>query len=378
MLRLSNVVLFLAIVFVTFSCGKEEVIKKIDDTLNTTTYDTIGYNRNSTAQAALLSQIEGLIGQMETANTQGVSNYYSSLLSLYEDGSPKLATIGTTFFDAKIKNDVNGWLLESVRASSHTWTPNDSTTNGGVYGAYLFDENGLDMHELVEKVMFGSVLYKHATDLLAGQVSDTTVDRVLTIFGGNPTFPNTSNEANTSRPDLFMAKYAARRDKNDGNGYYGRLKFNFRKLKAAIKGGSKFDLEKAEAIVQIRETWEKAVGASVVNYCKTVQSKLSNTSLTDADKASALHSLTEAIGFSLGMKYINPNRKIITDAQIDELLALFNYSETVRPTCYRFALRPEQELPKLQQAIARLKTIYGFTDQEITDFSKNWIVEQGR
>jgi hypothetical protein len=103
---------------------------------------------------------------------------------------------------------------------------------------------------------------------------------------------------------------------------------------------------------------------------------MSKTTTTDNEKASALHALGESIGFTHGYKTI-PNKKM-TETQLDEILSLLNAPVNGTPTCYKYVTDPVNELPKLTTIINSIKSIYGFTDQEITDFSKNWINEQGR
>jgi hypothetical protein len=365
------------IIFVSifgFSCKKDEGTKK--QLVIPTVYNSSLFQINTTKETSILNQIEAVVGEIEKCQSPARTTTYPTLLNLYNIENPILTQIGSAEFDGKIQSP-NGWLYKASLASGKSYSPIDSNGNGGVYGGYLFDENGLDMAELVEKTMFGSVIYKHGTDLMAGTITTATVDQLIAILGSNPGFPNTSS-SKVPKPDVFMAKYVARRDKNDGSGFYSQLKTNFFKLQAAVQGGSDFYKERDEAIVAIRQVWEKAMAATVVNYCKTVQSTLSNTNLTEAQKASALHSLTEAIGFTYGLKGVATGRKVISDDQIKQLLVLFNYSETGKSTCYRFALQPEKELPKLEQAVSLIKSIYGFTDQEISDFSKNWINEQGR
>jgi len=356
-----------------FSCEKKDTP---DPFVQPTVYSDLNFLENSKDQRAVLAQLKGVVSEIEKCEKIDSTTTYSKLIALYMAGGPTLSEIGTPYFDSKIKAP-NAWLQKAANASGKTYNPLDSNGTGGVYGAYLFDESGLDLAELVEKTMFGSVIYKHSLDLLSGPISLKTADQLVAIYGANPTFPNTST-SKTLAPDIFLAKYAARRDKNDGTGLYTNLKLNLIKLKTAVGKGEKFNKERDEAASAIKSNLEKAMAASVINYCKTVQSNLSKTDLKDTEKASALHSLTEAIGFTLGLRGIPQDRKKISDAEIDEILSYFNYSESVKPTTYRFVLKPLIELPKLNQAITKLKSIYGFTETELNDFSKNWIVEQGR
>jgi hypothetical protein len=68
----------------------------------------------------------------------------------------------------------------------------------------------------------------------------------------------------------------------------------------------------------------------------------------------------------------------MSDAEIDELLTLLNAPYNSTPTSYLFVTDAFNELPKLTQVIDKIKVKYGFTTQEIEDFKKNWVVEQGR
>jgi hypothetical protein len=175
-----------------------------------------------------------------------------------------------------------------------------------------------------------------------------------------------------------MAGYAARRDKNDGKGLYSQFKNNAIKLQAAVKAGNDYKAQQTEALNALKTAWEKANAATIINYCHATLSRLSATNPSENDIAAALHAYSEGVGFIHGWKTIPQKHKIITDAQIDEILALFNAPSGQTPTSYKFATDPVNELPKIQQVIDKLKAIYGFSNQDLEDFKKNWVNEQGR
>jgi hypothetical protein len=136
--------------------------------------------------------------------------------------------------------------------------------------------------------------------------------------------------------------------------------------------------EASEASDAILLNLEKVNAATIINYCHLVVSLLSKTNPTESDKANALHALSEAIGFLHGYRLLNPGFSRITTEQIDRNLERMNAPVQGQAACYRFVTQPETELVKLQQVISELKSIYGFSDQQIEDFRKNWITEQGR
>ncbi|MBK6993792.1 MAG: DUF4856 domain-containing protein [Lewinellaceae bacterium] len=265
-----------------------------------------------------------------------------------------------------------------AKASGTSYTPGVPTGNGGVLNGYLFDENGLEYEQLMEKGLFGAALYNHAVSLMKGSMTPATADQLLRIFGAHPDFPNTPTAANAANPAKFMANYAARRDKNDGTGLYFQMKNAFIKLQAALKAGKDYKQERDEALLALRQTWEKVNAGTMINYCHSVISDLSATNPTDAQKASALHAYSECVGFIHGWRTIPQDFKTITDVEIDELLVLFNAPYNGTPTSYKFATDPVNELPKLTQVISKLKAKYGFSDQEVEDFRNNWVAVQGR
>ena len=89
------------------------------------------------------------------------------------------------------------------------------------------------------------------------------------------------------------------------------------------------------------------------------------------DNGAGLHAVGESIGFLGGLKGIT--EKKITNAQIDDILSLLKSN---KPAV--FVTDAFTNAPALLQVIARIKSIYGFTDPEIEDFKVNWVTTQNR
>lgn len=341
-------------------------------------YDGSNFAANTSTQSAVRTQLENLTGEAKKGRNAGTIVSPDALTQLYNSGSPSLKSITTTYYDSRLTG-ADGWLAELAKASGGTYTPGlPNDAQGGVYGGYLFEENGLELEQMMEKGLFGAAMYNHAVTLAKGPITSATVDQMVSIFGAHPDFPNTNNSSKAANPDKFLASYAARRDKNDGNGLYSQIKNGFIKLQAAVKAGDDYKIEQEEALTAIFEVWEKVNAATIINYCHSAIATLSATNPTDAQKASALHAYSEGVGFIHGYRGLSSKYKIITDGQIDEILSLMNAPYNGTPTSYKFVTNPVNELPKLTQVINKLKTIYKFTDQEIEDFKKNWVSEQGR
>jgi hypothetical protein len=342
-----------------------------------TAYDGAAFAANTTTQDAVRTQLEALVNEAKKGRTAGTILTYDVLSGLYNTGNPSLKSITTSYYAGRLDGTGN-WLDEMAKASGTGYTPGVTAGQGGTFGGYLFDENGLEIEQLLEKGLFGAALYNHAVTLMQGTITPATADQLVRIYGAHPDFPNTPTAAKAANPDKFMANYAARRDKNDGTGLYFQMKNGFLQLQAAVKAGEDYNEERDEAIATIQLTWEKINAATIINYCHSVISIMSNTTVSDTDKGRALHAYGECVGFTHGWRTIPQDYKRITDAEIDNILVLLNAPYNGTPTSYKFITEPVNELPKLTQIITLLKAKYGFTDQEIEDFKKNWVTEQGR
>lgn len=376
-----KIILGASILLIGFtSCDKEDNDDLKQPFSIPSSYDGSSFVVNTVEQNNLLNQLSALTSEAKNGRTSGVVVSRQTLENLFVNGNPSLSAEITDYYKNKLEGD-NGWFDELAKSSGTTWTPQspDGSSEGGVFGSYLFDENGVEIEQLVEKGQFGATFYNHATKIMSSTMTLQKVDQLVAIYGAKPSFSNSgSNNVAAENRDVALANYAARRDKNDGNGMYTQIKEAFIVLQAAVKLGDEYKQEQEIALNKIKELWEKINAATVINYCHSPISALSNTNPTDAQKSGALHAIGEAIGFLQGLKTVNPQFRKITDSQIDEILVLFNAPANGTATVYAFATNPSTELAKLQQAITRLQNIYGFSNQEIEDFKSNWVNVQGR
>lgn len=362
--------------FILASCSKNS-----DDTKPAlqipTTYDAANFSANTTTQKAVALQFRNLVVEAQKGRTAGTVVTKTALDNLFTTGNPSLQSLITTYLKGRMEG-IGGWFDELAKASGGTYTPSNTITGqGGVFGGYLFDEYGVEMEQLIDKGQFGATLYNYALTLLNNPTA-ANIDQVLVIYGATPDFSNSgSNNVAADKRDVNAANYAARRSNiNDNNSLYIRIKNDFIKLQAAVKAGDDYKSDRDNAIASLKLNWEKAIAATAINYCHSVINTLSQTSPTDAQKGSALHALGEAIGFVHGFRTVADKK--ITDAEIEEILTLFNAPQNGTAACYKFVTDSANELPKLQTAIQKLKTIYGFTGNEIESFKNNWVNLQNR
>jgi len=372
----------LATSFVFSSCRKEtpKPITPVSTNLVIPdSYDGSSFEKNTSEQLLLINQLIALTSEAKRGRNVDNTVVKGALDNLFIVGNPSLSNECTSYFKTKLEG-TNGWFDELAKSSGKSWTPGspDGISNGGVYGSYLYDENGLEIEQLIEKGQFGATLYNHAVKLMSGTITLATVDQLVAIFGAKPSFVNSGSDKGGVNKDLAMANYGARRDKMDGNGMYTKIKKEFITLQAALKGGDLYITEKNTALVNIKTLWEKINAATVINYCHSPISKLGQMNPTVSDISNSLHAINEGIGFIQGIKTVNQSYRTITDTQIDEVLVLFNAPASSTASVYKFATDSANELAKLQQIISKLKTIYGFTDPEIEDFKSNWVSTQSR
>jgi hypothetical protein len=364
------IITFITLLFV--SCTDDEDTKPALEIPST--YDASSFAANTTTQTAIKNQLAALTTEVKKGRA-GTKITADGMKAIYNSGTPSLKSVTTTYYATFLDT----WFAEAEKASGGDSLRFNTvpTGNGGVLGGYLFDNTGLEPEQVIEKGLFNAALYNHAITLMQGNVSAASIDQMLCIYGATPTFANTDNSAQGANKDDFGAKYVARRTKSSG-GFYLDIKVALIKAQAAAKAGADYKPELNEALTTFRQNWEKAMAATVINYLYATISTLSATNPNDNTKASALHAYSEGVGFLHGFKTIPSGYKIITDAQIEQILLLMKAPHNGTPSSYLFVTDSFNQLPDLQKAIDELQKIYGFSATQLDEFKKNWISEEKR
>jgi len=362
-----------------YSCkkDKEETIPAltIPTTYNTTNFDNdvagILDKQNSFST--------NVVAEMQKGRTQGNAVTLTTLKTGYD----AIKSFSTPYYRDLIEK-TGGYFDQIVEASQGTdtldFTGAFPKANGGVGATsvnssgkgvgYLYTKHGVETQQLIEKGSFGAIMYHQATlTLKKADLTLQDVNKAMQFLGMHPTFPN--GLGTSPNNDRFVAIYAARRDnanEKDGKGYYTLIKENFIKLQAAVAAGARYNKERDEAVNSIIEYAEKALAATAINYVKHDFQK-NATDKTDSRKlAKTKHSWSEGVGFIHGLKTVT--HKKITDAQIDELLAIIKANQDGTANAYTF-FGSNSELAKLDQFTTKLQAIYGFTNQQIELFARN-------
>jgi hypothetical protein len=387
----------LAVVLVFFASCKE------DDKVTTppppdlqipTVYDSTGYAANVVTESQVRSQLTTLTSRMQVGRNMDSTVTLAALQNLYNGTT--LRTVTGASYQAKIDIALPELARASGKGVRYAWenAPNGDggvipTAVGGRTG-YLYDENVLELEQVVEKGLFAAAMYNHAVSLIsAGNITEATIDKLVEIYGAKPGFGNNERNSDPNR-DRFSAQYAARRsDSANANSIYAQIKRNLITAKAAVKAGSAFNQLRDQALADFKLNWEKALAATVINYCHSTLAGLTAPNRDDGIVTSAMHAYGEAVGFLSGWRAVPASQRRITDAQIDELLDLLRapYNQTANAQSYLF-LSTNSATAQLYRldgrndpntgVIERLAQIYGFSNAEVEDFRRNWVNVQNR
>lgn len=304
-----------------------------------TTYVFKDANGNSTVsyggQTERLTQLEELVAKMKSGAEGAVSE--QTLLDMFAnaggDGSGNFSFTSTKQLEDKcFSNDIpvfKGWLAESATASNDfAATAEDGQAGVLTSGAkkYLFNANGYEPVQIVEKGLMGAVFMYQAT---SGYFSDgkMNVDNTVAVDAANGKFYTTMehhfDEAfgyfgvptnfPTDIPSSFWGKYSNKRDAELNSNSV--MMNNFLKGRAAIVND---DMAKRDAAIQaIRVMWETISAKQAVAYLNSAVGQLGS------DQTKALHSLSEAYGFALNLRYAPLETRKMSQGEHAILMAKF-------------------------------------------------------
>lgn len=326
------------------------------------TYPAESYATNAAAELGLRTRLETLIGKAEETGTAGARVTAAELEALYAAGTPSVRAISTEAARAGVSEA----FVKLEQASGNTWTPADPPAGtGGLWGAYVYSERGVDLPETVEKLTLGGGHYAQAASLMTDQATAADVDRMLALFGASPSFP--MNDKAAVDPDQFAAAYAKRRTNPAAAtpGPYLAIKAAFINARAAVTGGAACAAQRAEAFAAIRDQWERALLGTTIFYLNRAATTLDLAAPTETERAGALHQLGEAVGFLRGLRAVPASARQITDAQLDQALTTLGGMTLGGAASYTYVTDPAANVGKLAAVISQLQAARQFTSEEI-------------
>lgn len=327
-------------------------------------------NASYSGQTSRLNMLEEMTAYMKTGNTAGTTVDASTLKGMY-------ANDGFTWTSDALVNDQPTKQLKSKTVVGQdvyfeNWMDkladaSQSTTEGanGIAGVvssndgtktYLFDANGYEPTQIIEKGLMGAVFYYQGTSVylsdekleVENDVNEEGKDYTAMQHHWDESFgyfgaPVELNSGNIDDLSLrFYAKYSAKAHDGGLGTVDAIMQDGFTKGRVAIDNKD-YDTRDA-AIVTIRNEWETVLTTTGLHY---INEAIDNY----ADDALRNHQLSEAYAFIRSLKYNSAKR--ITDDQVDAVLAKMgaNFYET--------------STTDLDAARTELAAIYGLT---ATDF----------
>jgi AcrR family transcriptional regulator len=350
-----------------------------------TSYDGANFPTNAAESLGIRTRLGALNQLMRDAEVDLlVTPTVTELNALFEAGAPSLRTLTTNYYAGV----VDGVFTRFEAAAGRTWAPVDPpVAPGGKYGAYIYDERGLDLRQIVEKGLFEALFYRRFHQLASDTtepLDQATLDALLGLYGAHPDFPGVSEGAPVvTNPDRIAAQYLERRSPKDASdpslpadandpGPYFRVKNEFLFAQAAIADGSpECQAAAREAVGRVLAEWERGIAATTVYYFNAAATSLGADNATETQLSNGLHGYGEGIAFMWGFRTLPAGSRLITDVQIDALLASVNAPIDMPSTAYQFVTDSSQ-ITKLVTAIDTLKALYQFSDAEIEIFKTNY------
>lgn len=320
----------LALVIAVTSCSKDDdecgdcaPIINLPETYN---FENVSFS----GQTTRLNMLSEIVTYIKTGNT-GASIDKQQLQNMFANNSYTWQNTDLNGSSKQLANKVStdaqanfvAWFDMIDAASKSTQNGSNGTaglvTNGTK--TYLFDENGIEPAQLIEKGAMGAVFYYQATSVYFGDgkmnVDNTSVepgvgtemqhhwDEAFGYFGvpldfASDGFTYTSGESY----DRFWAKYCNGR--NELTGSNKDLMTAFIKGREAI--GRNDLTTRDQAISEARAAWELVSAATAIHYLNEAKANISDDALRN-------HQLSEAYAFIWSLKF-NPDKKM-SDTEID-------------------------------------------------------------
>lgn len=272
-----------------------------------------------------------LTNYIKTANTSGVSVDSTTISQMFNNAGYTWQTAGLASATTKLSDRINAaeratyerYFGEMARASQST--VDGSNGQAGVVvsnagdKAYLFDENGYEHIQLIEKGLMGSAFFYQAAAiyLQSGKMDVSSTSEMQSNFDNAFGYFGVPTDGFDGGTLEYWAKYSQGRDALIGS---NSILNDFIKGRAAIDNN---DIPtRDEAIADILSNWERMCAATAIYYVNTALANLT-------DDAIRNHALSEAYAFINSLTY-NPNTKtdVATARELQNLLGANLYEVT--------------------------------------------------
>lgn len=319
------------------SCNPDD--DTVDPTVTTSVPETYNFdNASYSGQLERLAMLGELTSYMKTANTVSTTLDAQKLADMYANANDPFTTTYGKQLENKTSEEgvdsINSWITQLVQASIDA---GDKEGSNGVAGrltseansTYLFNENGVEFTQMIEKGIMGACFYYQATSVYLadgeeGIGADNTTnvtdkdytqrehhfDEAFGYFGApvDLTAANISEKISNSTAS-YHAKYSEKAE-SGGLRVVDDIMSGFRTGRHAITQNDEGTMKSSRDL--ITKEWEEIIASGALHY-------INNAKGDDyTDLAARCHQLSEAKAFVWSL-FFNA-RKMISISEINEIL----------------------------------------------------------
>jgi len=309
----SKAIFLLIVLFCVCSCTENADSLCEDLPTDYTTFSPVSY----TGQTERLDMLDEWVTYMKQGNNGTVLNADIMQAMFENTGSVFSTTYEKNLVDKCFEPQVaavQARIQQLANASASAGQEGSNGTAGLVSNAdasktYLFDENGFEYLQLIEKGLMGSVFYYQAT---AVYLSDSKIGESVDNTNSDPV-KGTDMEHHWDEAFGYFGVPQDFPTNIDGIRYWGKycnsrdelLQTNTSLMNALLLGRCGISNQETDTkntgVADVRAAWELVVASTAIHYLNSAFNNLS-------DDGTRNHALSEAIAFIEALQY-NPETK---------------------------------------------------------------------
>jgi hypothetical protein len=341
----------------------------------TYTFTNVNYNN----QLMLLAMADQIVAKINTANTipntvisdQTLTSMFNNTGGYFNDSTLQLNASTLKLSDyvpATIAADILNYfdsisVYSQSSAAASPGTPGVSPSSATPTKKYLLSPNGVFYSQVVKKAIMGVCAYQVSNVYLADSISSTTDtttlerywDAAFGFFGVPVNFPSVTTGLR------YFGSYS--NQVNAGLDCNASIMNAFLKGRAAIANNDLTTM-KAQAAILI-SAFDSLDAAAIVQEMHET-----NANIETGDAVAAYGTVSESLGFVRNLAYNTNPKRLISNAQITQLLTLYDSTNPNSPNLYNFVgvnagLTTAQIEAKTNAITLLIGQIYGFSAAEL-------------
>jgi Domain of unknown function (DUF4856) len=345
-------------------------------------------NFNDTLSLKLLAMADQIGAKINTSNTtpntvvsaQVLTDMFNNVNGNFNDSSLKLNNSGlklSNFCSPAAKADILNYfdsigLYSQSAVAAGPGTAGVSASSASSTKKYLLSPNGVFYSQVFKKSVMGGICAYEIANVYLADSTGNSVDNTTVVPGSGTAMEHHWDEAfgllgvpvnfpATTAGLRYLGSYSNQVDA--GLGCNATLMNAFLKGRAAISAKDLATKQQQAAI--IIKTLDQLDAAAIIQEMKETDANIEA-----GDAVAAYGTLSESLGFVRNLKYYtSPATRVITDAQIAQLLALYDPVNPNSPNLYNFVganVNTKAQIEARTDAIRQfIGKVYGFTATQL-------------